>query len=145
MFAAYIPLIDALRPAAKEIVADLHALGIQHVVMLTGDNAGTAKTIAAEVGIDEVHAELLPEEKVQRVSELVEKYGHVAMIGDGVNDAPALGRATIGIAMGAAGSDAAIETADIALMADNLAKLPWLIKAFTQGDSALSIKTLVVR
>lgn len=124
----YISLIDALRPAAKGILADLHALGIQHVVMLTGDNAGTAKTIAAEIGIDEVHAELLPEEKVQRVSELVEKYGHVAMIGDGVNDAPALGRATIGIAMGAAGSDAAIETADVALMADNLAKLPWLIK-----------------
>lgn len=124
----YIALVDALRSTAKQTLAELTALGIEHVVMLTGDNTGTAHSIATQVGITEIHAELLPEEKVQRVSDMVQKYGHVAMLGDGVNDAPALARATIGIAMGAAGSDAAIETADIALMADNLAKLPWLIK-----------------
>jgi Cd2+/Zn2+-exporting ATPase len=124
----FITLVDIVRPAAKATLDELHKLGIQHVVMLTGDNEGTARAIANEVGIDEVHAELLPEDKVRRVGFLVEKYNKVAMIGDGVNDAPALGRASVGIAMGAAGSDAAIETADIALMADNLAKLPWLIE-----------------
>jgi Cd2+/Zn2+-exporting ATPase len=124
----FITLVDKVRPAAKTTLSELHQLGIQHVVMLTGDNEGTAQAIAKEVGIDEVHAELLPEDKVRRVGFLVEKYTNVAMIGDGVNDAPALGRASVGIAMGAAGSDAAIETADIALMADNLAKLPWLIE-----------------
>ena len=96
--------------------------------MLTGDNEGTAQSIAEQAGIDEVHAELLPEDKVEAVASLVNKFGQVAMIGDGVNDAPALGRATLGIAMGAAGSDAAIETADIALMSDDLSRLPWLIE-----------------
>ncbi|TWU22740.1 heavy metal translocating P-type ATPase [Bythopirellula polymerisocia] len=124
----FITLSDTLRPTAKQTLQDLHATGIQHIVMLTGDNQGTAEAIATEAGIDEVHAELLPEDKVRLVSELVEKYDHVAMVGDGVNDAPALARASLGIAMGAAGSDAAIETADIALLADNLTKLPWLIR-----------------
>lgn len=124
----FITLADTLRPSVRQTLQDLHAAGIKHVVMLTGDNQGTAEAIAAEAGIDEVHAELLPEDKVRLVGELVEKYVHVAMVGDGVNDAPALARATLGIAMGAAGSDAAIETADIALLADNLTKLPWLIK-----------------
>ena len=95
--------------------------------MLTGDNEGTARAIAKEAGIDEVHAELLPEDKVAAVERLVQQHEHVAMIGDGVNDAPALARASLGLAMGAAGSDAAIETADIALMSDDLSKLPWLI------------------
>lgn len=124
----FITLADTLRPSATQTLRELHALGIKHIVMLTGDNQGTAKAIAAEAGIDEVHAELLPEDKVRLVGELVEKYGHVAMVGDGVNDAPALARATLGIAMGAAGSDAAIETADIALLADNLERIPWLVK-----------------
>lgn len=124
----FITLVDKIRPATKELLTELHELGIQKVVMLTGDNQGTANVIAKEVGIDEVHSELLPEDKVIKVSELVSKYKHVAMIGDGVNDAPALGRASLGVAMGAAGSDAAIETADVALMSDNLAKLPWLIR-----------------
>ena len=92
--------------------------------MLTGDNRGTAQ---AGGGVDEVHAELLPADKVAKVEELVAKYGAVAMVGDGVNDAPAMGRATVGIAMGAVGTDAAIETADIALMSDDLSKLPWLV------------------
>ena len=96
--------------------------------MLTGDNKGTARAIAFEAGIDEVYAELLPEDKVDAVERLVRQHEYVAMIGDGVNDAPALARASLGLAMGAAGSDAAIETADIALMADDLSKLPWLIR-----------------
>jgi len=123
----FITLADTLRTTAAETLNELRHAGIEHLVMLTGDNEGTAQVIAKEAGIDEVHAELLPEDKVKAVESLVEKYNKVAMIGDGVNDAPALGRATLGIAMGAAGSDAAIETADIALMSDDLSKLPWLI------------------
>lgn len=96
--------------------------------MLTGDNRATAEMIARETGVDEVHAELLPEQKVESVERLVARYGHVGMIGDGVNDAPAMARANVGIAMGAIGSDAAIETADIALMQDDLSRLPWLIR-----------------
>ena len=110
------------------MIGDLRARGVEHLIMLTGDNRATAEAIARQVGIDEVHAELLPEDKVQAVEALVAKYGTVAMVGDGVNDAPAMARASLGIAMGAAGSDAAIETADIALMTDDLAKLPWLIE-----------------
>jgi Cd2+/Zn2+-exporting ATPase len=124
----FITLADTLRPTAAKTILQLRDTGIEHLVMLTGDNQGTADVIANEVGIDEVHAELLPADKVTAVESLVQKYEKVAMIGDGVNDAPALARATLGIAMGAAGSDAAIETADIALMADDLSKLPWLIK-----------------
>jgi Cd2+/Zn2+-exporting ATPase len=124
----FISLADQVRPAAKQTIQDLRKAGVQHVVMLTGDNDGTARAIADATGVDEVHAELLPADKVSAVEALVEKYGDVAMVGDGVNDAPALGRASLGIAMGAVGSDAAIETADIALMSDDLSKLPWLIK-----------------
>lgn len=123
----FIALGDAIRPESADTIAELHRLGVEKVVMLTGDNAGTASLVSKAVGIDEVQAELLPEDKVNAVANLVERYDQVAMIGDGVNDAPALARATIGIAMGAVGSDAAIETADIALMADELAKVPWLI------------------
>ena len=124
----FITLADTLRPAARETLNDLRDLGIEHLVMLTGDNHGTANAIAEEAGIDELRAELLPADKVNAVESLVDKYRHVAMVGDGVNDAPALGRASLGIAMGAAGSDAAIETADVALMSDDLTKLPWLIR-----------------
>lgn len=120
-------LRDRIRPDAKGIVARLHAQGVKKIVMLTGDNAATARAVAAEVGIDEVRAELLPEDKVTAIEELVAQYTTVAMIGDGVNDAPAMARAHYGIAMGAVGSDAAIETADIALMTDDIGKLPWLI------------------
>lgn len=123
----FIALGDAIRPESADTIAELHRLGVEKVVMLTGDNAGTASLVSKAVGIDEVQAELLPEDKVNAVANLVERYDQVAMIGDGVNDAPALARATIGIAMGAVGSDAAIETADIALMSDELAKVPWLI------------------
>jgi Cd2+/Zn2+-exporting ATPase len=96
--------------------------------MLTGDNAPTAKAIAMASGVDDFGAELPPAEKVAAVEELVRGYGQVAMVGDGVNDAPALARASVGIAMGAIGTDAALETADIALMSDDLAKIPWLIE-----------------
>jgi Zn2+/Cd2+-exporting ATPase len=119
---------DTIRPEAREIVRQLHAAGIAYVVMLTGDNRITAEAIAREVGIDEVHAELLPENKVKKLEEVIARYGNVAMVGDGVNDAPALARANLGIAMGAIGSDAAIETADIALMTDDISKLPWLVR-----------------
>lgn len=123
----FITLADAIREEARGAVEQLHNAGVKALVMLTGDNEGTAQAIAKEAGIDEVHAELLPEDKVAAVERLVEQYQYVAMIGDGVNDAPALARASLGLAMGAAGSDAAIETADIALMSDDLSKLPWLI------------------
>jgi Cd2+/Zn2+-exporting ATPase len=122
-----ITLADTVRPGVADTLRALHAAGVKHIAMLTGDNAGTAKAIAAETGIDEVHAELLPADKVRIIDAMVAKHKRVAMIGDGINDAPALARASLGIAMGAAGSDAAIETADVALMSDDLAKLPWLI------------------
>ncbi len=122
-----IAVADTVRPAARGVIDALRARGIAHLIMLTGDNRATGEAIAREVGIDEVHAELLPEDKVAAVERLVAKYGTVAMVGDGVNDAPAMARASFGIAMGAMGSDAAIETADIALMTDDLAKLPWLV------------------
>ena len=96
--------------------------------MLTGDNRATAEAIARETGVDEVRAELLPADKVAAVEDLVARHGAVAMVGDGVNDAPAMARANLGIAMGAIGSDAAIETADVALMSDDIAKLPWLVR-----------------
>lgn len=124
----FIALADTVRAGAKQTLMALRHAGVKHIVMLTGDNKGTAEAIARETGIDEVHADLLPADKVSAVEALVAKYGRVAMVGDGVNDAPALGRATLGIAMGAAGSDAAIETADIALMSDDLSKLPWLVQ-----------------
>lgn len=122
-----IELRDRIRPDAKGVVARLHAQGVKKIIMLTGDNERTARAVAAEVGIDEVRAELLPEDKVTAIEDLVANYDVVAMIGDGVNDAPAMARAHFAIAMGAVGSDAAIETADIALMTDDIAKVPWLV------------------
>ena len=123
-----IAIADAVRPEARGIVEALRRQGVSHIVMLTGDNKATATAIAAQTGVEEVRAELLPADKVAAIEELVRVHGAVAMVGDGVNDAPAMARATLGIAMGAAGSDAAIETADVALMSDDLSKLPWLIR-----------------
>jgi Cd2+/Zn2+-exporting ATPase len=128
----FVGLADAIRPEARKSVLEMRNAGIRHIVMLTGDNRGTAEQIAAQTGVDETRAELLPADKVAAVDELVQRYGAVAMVGDGVNDAPAMGRATLGIAMGAAGSDAAIEAADVALMSDDLSKLPWLIRHSTK-------------
>lgn len=123
-----ISIADSIRLDAAKSIADLKQIGIEEIIMLTGDNEGTAKAISALSGVDSFKAELLPEDKVTAITELVSEYQNVAMIGDGVNDAPALAVASLGIAMGAAGTDAAIETADIALMSDELSKLPWLIK-----------------
>lgn len=122
-----IAIRDNLRVNAKQAIAKLHAAGVQKVVMLTGDNERTAQALANEVGIDEFYANLKPEDKVTKVRELKERYGHVAMVGDGVNDAPALAEATVGVAMGAAGTDVALETADVALMADDLEKLAYAL------------------
>ena len=115
-----VSVMDRERPDAAERIADLRALGIQRIVMLTGDNRTVAEAMAQRLGIDEVHAELMPADKLRLVQELEQQYGHVAMVGDGVNDAPALAAAHVGIAMGAAGTDVALETADIVLMRDDL-------------------------
>ncbi len=119
---------DTLRPNAKAAIAALHAAGVEQVVMLSGDNQRTADFIARQVGIDEARGDLLPDDKVEAVKALRAKHGVVGMVGDGVNDAPAMATASIGIAMGAAGTDAAIETADIALMQDELGKIAETIR-----------------
>jgi Cd2+/Zn2+-exporting ATPase len=119
-----IAVADTVRPAARRVVEQLRRQGITHLVMLTGDNARVAKAVAAEIGISEWRAGLLPEEKVAAVRELVATRGPVAMVGDGVNDAPALAAATVGVTMGGAATDVALETADVVLMADDLTKLP---------------------
>jgi Zn2+/Cd2+-exporting ATPase len=124
----FLALTDEVRPQAHEVLRELRQLGLHKLVMLTGDNRPTAESIGQQLGIDEVYAELLPSDKVKEMERLVAEHGHVAMIGDGINDAPALARASVSIAMGAAGSDAALETADIALMADDLGQLPWLVR-----------------
>jgi Cd2+/Zn2+-exporting ATPase len=123
-----IAVVDRPRESAKDAVDLLRRQGVEHIVMLTGDSRGTAAAIAAELGVDEVRADLLPEDKVAAVEELRRTYGSVAMVGDGVNDAPALASADVGIAMGVAGSDAALETADIALMADDLMRIPYTLR-----------------
>ena len=114
---------DTMRPNAPDAIRSLHATGVQKVVMLSGDNQRTVNAIALQAGVDEAHGDLLPDQKIEHVRELLAAYGNVGMIGDGVNDAPAMAAATIGIAMGAAGTDTAIETADIALMKDDLSKV----------------------
>jgi Cd2+/Zn2+-exporting ATPase len=124
--AGVIAVADEVRPEAKAAVQRLRDLGVERTVMLTGDNERTARAIADQVDVDEFRAELLPDEKVAAVEELTDEFEAVAMVGDGVNDAPALATATVGVAMGAAGTDTALETADIALMGDDLTRLPYL-------------------
>jgi Cd2+/Zn2+-exporting ATPase len=125
---AWISLADQSREGAAAAMTRLRDLGIERTIMLTGDNLPTAEAIGSAVGVDEVRAELLPSDKLNVLTELKERYGAVAMVGDGVNDAPALAAATVGIAMGAAGSDTALETADVALMGDDLERLPYLVR-----------------
>jgi Cd2+/Zn2+-exporting ATPase len=123
-----IALADRVRADTEPALSDLHAAGVRTTVLLTGDTTAASERIASAVGIDDVRAELLPEEKVDAVEDLLRRHRHVAMVGDGINDAPALARSSVGIAMGAAGTDAALETADIALMSDDLSRLPWLVR-----------------
>ena len=130
---------DVLRPSAREVVAQLHALGVEHVAMLTGDSAAVGEAMGAEAGVDAVYADLLPERKVALIRELEAKYGGVAMVGDGVNDAPALAAATLGIAMGGAGTDVALETADVVLMADDLGKIPYLLRLSRRTRRTLAV------
>ncbi len=147
-----ITIADRVRPEAKATFDRLRASGIQEIVILSGDNQGTVEAVGKVVGADEVRGELLPSDKVDAIEQLVTKHGHAAMVGDGVNDAPALARASLGIAIGAAGSDAAIETADIALMADEIERIPWLIEHSKRTTGtiraniifALSIKAIFV-
>lgn len=122
-----IAVADVLRPDAKNAINELKALGIPNTVMLTGDNERVAAYIAGQVGLTDIRADLMPEDKLTAIRELVRQHGQVAMIGDGVNDAPALANATVGIAMGGAGTDVALETADVALMGDDLSKLPFAV------------------
>ena len=126
-FLGIVALADRPRPEARPTLERLRALGIRALIMLTGDNERVAAAIAREVGLTDYRANLLPDEKAQAIEELLDQYGEVAMVGDGVNDAPALARATVGIAMGGAGTDVALETADVALMADDLSRLPFAV------------------
>ncbi len=132
-----IALGQRLRPEARRTIERLRELDVQRTVMITGDNERTAHAVADALGIDEVRAELLPDEKVQAIEDLVEEGGTVAMVGDGINDAPALAAASVGIAMGAAGTDAALETADVALMRDDLAALPYLLELSRAADTVI--------
>lgn len=127
-FLAFVAVADEIREETKDVVQQLHSLGLQKTIMLTGDNEGTANAVGQKAGVTEVKANLLPQEKLSFIKTLRETYGRVAMVGDGVNDAPALAASTVGIAMGGAGTDTALETADIALMADDLRKLPFTVK-----------------
>ena len=126
-FLGVVGLADTPRDGVKQVLERLQQIGISKTIMLTGDNERVGRAIADAIGLDEVKAGLLPEDKVKAMDELGRRYGQVAMIGDGVNDAPAMARATVGIAMGGAGTDVALETADVALMADDLSKLPFAV------------------
>ena len=127
-FLGAIAVADMIRPQAAAVVERLHEIGIEKTLILTGDNERSARAVARQLGIDDVTAELLPAEKLDVIERLKQEHGVVVMVGDGVNDAPALARASIGVAMGAAGSDVALETADIVLMADDLGKLPYVVE-----------------
>lgn len=135
---AFIAVADAVRASSKGVIEELHAIGVQKTIMLTGDNERAAHAIGRQLGLedDDIEAELLPQDKLESIKRLRQKYRGVAMVGDGVNDAPALAASTVGIAMGGAGTDTALETADIALMGDDLQKLPYTIR--------LSRKTLAI-
>ncbi|CAM3988966.1 Copper-exporting P-type ATPase [Mesobacillus thioparans] len=133
---ALIAVADEVRESSREVVARLHELGIEKTIMLTGDNKGTAQAIGIGTGVSDIESDLLPEDKLAFIKSLQKEHGKVAMVGDGINDAPALAAANVGVAMGGAGTDTALETADIALMADDLKKLPFTMK--------LSRKTLAI-
>ncbi len=133
---AIIAVADDVRESSRSVISELHKAGIEHTIMLTGDNQNTADAIGKSVGVTNIQGNLMPQDKLDYIKQLKKDYNKVAMVGDGVNDAPALAAASVGIAMGGAGTDTAIETADIALMGDDLEKLPFLIR--------LSRKTLTI-
>ena len=139
----WLAFTDTVRPDAAEMIDDLRSLGVEHIVMLTGDNERVAQRIADEVGIDEVQAELLPEEKVATIEDLVDRHENVAMVGDGINDAPALATATLGIAMGGAGTDVALDTADVVLMGDDLSKIPYVLGLGRKTRRTLTINLAI--
>ena len=126
-FLGVLAVMDTPRPVAAHVMGQLRALGIERLIMISGDNQQVASAVAKTVGLTEARGDLLPEQKVLAIKEMRQSQGKVAMVGDGVNDAPAMANATVGIAMGAAGSDVALETADVALMADDLAHLPFAV------------------
>jgi Cd2+/Zn2+-exporting ATPase len=135
-----IALTDEIKTESKVVIAELKSLGVE-IVMLTGDNHAPAMLVAKEVGITEVKAEMLPEHKADAVRELLQKYGATAMVGDGVNDAPALALSSVGVAMGAAGSDTAIEAASIAILNDRLELIPYLVRLGRKTISTIKINT----
>ncbi|NLD73961.1 MAG: HAD-IC family P-type ATPase, partial [Chloroflexi bacterium] len=132
----YLAIADTLRPEAAGAVRGVKDAGVAHTVMLTGDNPHIAAQIAETAGVDDFYASLLPEDKVTAIERLEAERGRTAMVGDGVNDAPAMAKATVGIAMGAAGTDTALETADVALMGDDLSRLPYALRL---SRSALAV------
>jgi Zn2+/Cd2+-exporting ATPase len=125
---ALVAVADEVRENSQKVIESLHSLGIEKTIMLTGDNSRTAHAIGKQVGVTDIKAELLPHDKLTYIKDLRKEFDRVSMIGDGVNDAPALAASTVGVAMGGAGTDTALETADIALMADDLGKLPFTVK-----------------
>lgn len=142
-FVGLLALSDAPRPAVAQVLASLRRLGIAHLVMLTGDNQAVAQRIGQAVGVTDVKASLMPEDKLNAIRSLQQSYRFVAMVGDGVNDAPALASATVGIAMGGAGTAVALETADVALMADDMSKLPFAV-GLSRASRAIIQQNLVI-
>lgn len=138
-----IGLADRPREGVAEVLSELRSMGVEHLVMLTGDNPPVAEAIAREIGITEVRAGLLPEDKIREVRAMLERFGRTAMVGDGVNDAPALAAATVGVAMGAKGTDVALEAADLALMSDDLSRLPFAI-GLSRATRRLILQNVVV-
>ena len=142
-FIGIIGLADTLRPDIAKAMGKLRELGITHLVMMTGDKKAVAERIAQQSGLTEVKAELLPEDKLHAIKQVMQQYGPTAMIGDGVNDAPALATATVGIAMGGAGTAVALETADVALMADNVSKLSFAV-GLSRASRSIIQQNLVI-
>ncbi|MHA1212150.1 MAG: HAD-IC family P-type ATPase, partial [Candidatus Heimdallarchaeota archaeon] len=138
-----ISVTDQLKSHAKGLIQELKNLSIDKTVMLTGDSSKTSQLIAQEVGVDEFYAELLPDDKLIKIDELQQKYGSIAMLGDGVNDAPALSRADVGIAMGASGSDIALDSADIALMTDSFDSLHYLMSISRRSMKIIIINIII--
>ncbi len=149
-FLGVLALADVARPGVNATLASLTDLGIEKLVMLTGDNKRVAQRIGGEVGVTDVRAGLLPEQKLDAIKTLQQEYGPIAMVGDGVNDAPALATATVGIAMGGAGTAVALETADVALMADDLNMLPFAVglsrssRAIIRQNLAIAMGVIVL-